>query len=211
MTAIEHGVEKITKNWDTFKTQAYKGAPGLFEFNVKEKEEQSIMLAPASTKLDYVCAYPGGLVEHSLRVLAIMAKLRQAYGNLANKVESSSLVRVALFHDIGKTGLGSNPYYLDQKSEWHRNKLGQMYEVNSELACWPVAQLSLMWLATKSIGLTAEEWYAISSVKSWNEAQKGIVSEGPNSSEPMLAVMLHQAIKIASIEGHGKLEVSLIS
>jgi hypothetical protein len=174
---------------------------------------KNIITAPASTKVDLVCCYPGGLVEHSLRVLWYMADFRKQYKNnlnLSNAVFSvPSLVVVSLLHDLGKAGLDVHtPYYIDNNSSWHREKLGQLYTINQNLTHWNPNMLSLYQLNKNGVILNEEEYYAISSL--YNTKQQFKSEEHPVNGEPILATLLQQAIKLACIQGKQKQEVSLV-
>lgn len=196
--------EIILKNWDTFVSQLLKFDSENKMTRLTEKlGAMDMPITPASTKTDLVCCYPGGLVEHSLRVLKYMAKLRKVY-DLETTLPRNSVVSVCLLHDIGKVGLESNCYYKPQTDEWKRNKLGQYFEINQRLAHMPVSQLSLMLITSCGIAPTEEEWFAISNVRESTKEQY-------IKSEPKLSVVLNQAITMACIDGKDKKQVELIT
>jgi hypothetical protein len=72
-----------------------------------------------------------------------------------------------------------------------------MYEINPDLVNMTVSLRSLYLLQSFGVRLTADEHYAISSIKERNETQAV-------ANEPMLAVVLQQAIRMASIKGAGR-------
>lgn len=189
----------IIKNFELFKTQATKlGAKGGNILKYVENNSERIMLAPASTKRDYTCCHPGGLVEHSLRVLQNAAKLRQVY-NLTDSLAAQSIILCSLFHDIGKVGTESKEYYVDNNSEWHRDKLGVYYNVADRFQHIPVSQLSLYILSKNNVEIDIDEWYAVSMVGS-----KGQKEDLPTQGEPWISIVLSQAIKAACVQGKGK-------
>lgn len=197
--------QTIIKNFELFKTQTAKlgvKAGSLLEFI--DSNSERIMLAPASTKRDFVCCHVGGLVEHSLRVLQNVAKLRQVY-NLTDTVAVPSIILTALFHDIGKIGTDSKDYYVENASDWHRDKLGIYYNVADRFQHISVGQLSLMHLSQNKVEIDIDEWYSISVVGS--KAQR---EELPTQGEPWLSVILSQAVKASCIQGKGKDKVSLV-
>lgn len=164
--------------------------------------EETLILAPSSTRTDFQGAFPGGLVDHSLKVLKTMSSLNRAYeANLGTE----SLVITGLFHDIGKCGSEGRPYYLPKSSEWH-NKQGIMYEVNPDVINMSVSLRSLFILQNAGVRLTSDEHYAISTVKDRVRAtdENLIVAN-----EPILAVVLQQAIRVVSLKGSGR--TSLLS
>ena len=159
------------------------------------------MLAPASTKRDYTCCHPGGLVEHSLRVLQNAAKLRQVY-NLTDSVSTASVIACSLFHDIGKIGTENKEYYIDNTSEWHRDKLGVYYNVADRFQHISVSQLSLFTLSQNKVEIDIDEWYAIATV-----GNKSVRDDLPTQGEPWISVILSQAVKAACVMGKGKEKV----
>jgi hypothetical protein len=191
--------QTIIKNFELFKTQVAKlGAKGGNITTYVDNNAERIMLAPASTKRDYTCCHPGGLVEHSLRVLQNAAKLRQVY-NLTDSVSSQSVVLCSLFHDIGKVGTENKEYYVDNTSDWHRDKLGILYNVADRFHHVPVSQLSLFTLSQNKVEIDIDEWYAVSVVGS-----KTIKDDLPTQGEPWISILLSQAVKAACVMGKGK-------
>lgn len=155
-----------------------------------DKVEETLILAPASTRTEFHGAFAGGLVDYSLKVVKTMGALNRAYeANLGTE----SIVVTGLFHDIGKCGNGEREYFLPKNSEWH-NKQGIMYEVNPDLPNMTVSLRSLYLLQNFGVKLTADEHYAISSIKDRSESQ--VVTN-----EPMLALVLQQATRVVAIKG----------
>ena len=194
--------QAVIKNFELFKTQAAKlGQKGGKLISFIEENAERIMLAPASSRLEYTCCHVGGLVEHSLRVLQNAAKLRQVYNQTEN-ISTQSLILCSLFHDIGKIGTDNKDYYIENTSDWHREKLGIMYNVNDKFAHIPVSQLSLWWLSKQSVDLDVDEWYSISVVGNKNKQE-----DLPTQGEPWLTTILQQAIKASCIMGKSKTKV----
>jgi len=119
---------------------------------------ERLLMCPASTKLSYHCAHPGGLIEHSLNVLRNLKILTKAYDV---NISSDSMIMAALFHDWGKVGDLDNAYYLEQDSDWHREKLGQMYKINEDMQSMPNAERGLWLLQHFGVNLSLDEWIAI--------------------------------------------------
>lgn len=194
--------QAIIKNFELFKTQTAKlGAKAGTLLKYLEENAERVMLAPASTKRDYTCCHPGGLVEHSLRVLQNAAKLRQAY-NLMDTVSTQSVILTSLYHDIGKVGTEAKEYYVDNNSDWHRDKLGVYYNVADRFQHIPVSQLSLFTISQNKVEIDIDEWYAVSMIGS-----KGQREELPSQGEPWISVILSQAVKAACVMGKGKEKV----
>ena len=196
----------VIKNFELFKTQTAKlgtKAGTLLQF--LDDNAERVMLAPASTKKDFTCCYPGGLVEHSLRVLQNAAKLRQVYAQ-TESIETNSLILTSLYHDIGKVGTEAKEYYVDNNSDWHRDKLGIMYNVAERFQHVSVSQLSLLRLTQNRVEIDIDEWYSISVI-----GNKNIKDDVPNTAgEPWLSIILSQAVKAACVQGGGRVKVSPI-
>ena len=194
------------KNFELFKAQTAKlgsKAGNLIQF--LDENAERVMLAPASTRKEFTCCYPGGLVEHSLRVLQNAAKLRQVYGQVES-IETNSLILTSLYHDIGKVGTDNKEYYVDNNSDWHRDKLGILYNVADRFQHISVSQLSLLRLTQNKVDIDIDEWYSISVI-----GNKNIKDDVPNTAgEPWLSVILSQSVKAACIQGGGRVKVSPI-
>lgn len=208
----EAEAEAISRNFETFKAQTAKIGGERAEKLLRwlgsaDGIDSGIIMAPASTRLEYVCAYPGGLVEHSLRVLQTFAKLRKAL-DLVEKISVESVVIASLYHDLGKVGTEKQGYYTECTSQWHRDKLGQMYNINDSLRHWQPTQLSLFRLGQLGVALSENEWVAIASVGAPRVA--GEDAPTPHS-EPILAVVLQQAVKHACILGKNKKNATVIA
>ena len=156
---------------------------------------ERLALAPASAKTSYHCAFPGGLVEHSLRVLNVAYQLVKATNV---DVDKQSLVLVALFHDLGKVGYSDEgtDYYLPQDSQWHRDKLGEMFKSNYDIPYMTVANRSLFLLQEFDVKLTTEEYVAILIHDGFSlpENQKYMLKD------PMLATILSNADYISTMQ-----------
>ena len=99
----------------------------------------------------------GELVGFSLRVASAAKSLSTSFGH------TKSLVKVALLHELGKLG---NPeegteLFIPQDSDWHRDKLGQMYKYNEKCPKMNTAHRTLWILSHLGFDLTREEWVAV--------------------------------------------------
>lgn len=195
-------ITRIEANWKTFESLVATKLvgqpellPGLTKFLAAEKSR--IMTCPASTRTDYHGAFPGGLVDHSLRVVKLMSELNKAYGV---ELPSKSLIVTGLFHDIGKIGNEKFDYYVEKESDWH-NKQGIMYEINQKVAGTSPSMRSLWWLSKFGVQLSEDEFLAIASIKDRVDNTNDSV---PNNGESMLTVVLQQAVKVACLRGRGK-------
>ena len=191
-------VERLEKNWSLFydlvgriKNEEVKAAL----ITLCDETKDRLAAAPASTRTDFVGAYAGGLVQHSLTVLKLAKNLTKVFGAT---IDDDSLIVACLFHDIGKIGNVTEDYYLDQESDWHRNR-GMMYELNTKLDKVHPSQRSLWWLNGSRCPLSEEEIYAISSLSHVGHMYSSDLYEAP-----MLSVILQTAVRVACIKGGGK-------
>ena len=105
------------------------------------------------------------------------------------KDEVSSILKTGLLHNIGKIGDLSTPMFIEQDSDWHREKLGQIYKFNEELKRASFTHLSLFILQSFNITLTKDEWIAIQ-VSSGPQLEENKFYAGHESS---LAILLQSA------------------
>jgi len=146
--------------------------------------------APASSRTQYHAAYPGGLVDHSLRVLNNARKINETFKmGLTNE----SMIIACLFHDLGKAGDLDAEYYIQQDDAWRQNKLGEMYKINEAMQKMPNAERGLWLLQHFCVKLTIDEWIAIRI----NDGQYVSENKYYAMHEPPLAVVVHMADRLA--------------
>jgi len=127
--AIEH-LEKIKADYSVFRALCEQlGTRSPAVLAMVDFLGDRLAMAPASSRKSFHNAYPGGLIDHSIRVLKYASKLAKA---LDLNVSKESLIVSCLFHDLGKVGTDEHDYYLDQESAWHREQ-GSLYRVNEEI------------------------------------------------------------------------------
>lgn len=156
---------------------------------------------PASGRVEYHSPWAGGLLVHTVKVMELSRQLADQLGpdikwkpsgedNDSNAIRNAfmrSILKVGFLHDIGKIGNGDKPYYYLQESDWHKEKLGELYTVNrdsSELPYLPVP-IRGIWLAHKyGVFLTEDETQAI------------IASDGPHTvlGKQVIATLLENPI-----------------
>jgi hypothetical protein len=192
--------EQIEENWKKYcglceKTLGDRSPAALTMLNALEDR---LALCPASGKVDFHNAFPGGLVEHSLRVLSNAFTLVKAFGW---DVPKDSLVIGALFHDLGKVGDDKHDYYVTQDSEWHRDKLGENYKHNKEIRYMTVPDRGVWLCQHYGLKLTHDEYLAIKLNDGW------VLQENKPYclKEPKLAHVVMTADYIATMQEKGLL------
>ena len=159
--------EKIQSNWiefmsniDTHITSPRKEK--LVEFYSKYQER--IMLMPASHKKEYHSAFPGGYVDHVNRVIKAslsMSDVWKSFGCDMTTFTTEELIFSAINHDLGKMGDSEHDAYISQTDKWRRDKLGEEYMFNKQLAFASVPDRGLFLLQEHGITYTFNEMVAI--------------------------------------------------
>ena len=152
-----------------------------------------LIVCPSSSKIDYGGCFPGGLVWHSLSVYRNFELLRTTM-DVKKEVTSDSAIVLSLFHDLGKLGTKDEDCYLPQKSDWHREKLGQMFTINPEISNVSIPARTFEWLSNYNVPMTSQLFQAImSATTSMNdEASRSGINNIKDSWE---AFLLQAAIK----------------
>lgn len=172
--------------------------------NLYKEFEEILVTAPASSKASFHNSFPGGYLDHVVRVTKCaihQAKLWKEMGADTETFTDEELVFSALNHDLGKLGLNGKPRYIPNDSEWHIKNQGANYKPNVELPFLPVQENSLFILQQAGIQLTLNEYIAIKIHDGlYDEANKAFLISGQNESKlrSCLPLILHQADLMAS-------------
>lgn len=196
----ELSAEKIVTNLEKFKSyfsEKYLKDRSQPFLGFLDEVEECLAIAPASSRTEYHMAFPGGLVDHSLRVLQNSLILAKAFGY---DLKTDSLIVASLLHDIGKIGLpvgdSFQPFYIPQESQWHREKLGQMYVYNDQLHFMTTRDRSLYLVQHYKLPVTMDEWVAIM----LNDGYSLEANKPYQLKEPLLATIVMQADYNATLQ-----------
>lgn len=154
--------EKARKNLEKFNVYLVDD-PRVDKINAMyEVFGEQLISAPASGKVHYHNAFPGGYLDHVVHVADTAMKMATIYKAVGGEVDftKQELVFSALHHDLGKLGNEQGPYYLDQDSDWHR-KRGELYKYNDNMQYMTVTDRALHLLHKFEIPVTEKEWIAI--------------------------------------------------
>ena len=161
--------EQIAQNWDDLLTIIKTEFTG----NCKDKLlamytdlEDRMSMAPASSFNHYHNAFPGGYVEHVLRVIKCAKKVYALWTDMKADMSGytyEELIFTALNHDIGKMGFpgDGNEIYQINDSEWHRKNQGKEYKINPNNPFTLVNDLSLWLLQHYGIEISWNEMLGI--------------------------------------------------
>jgi hypothetical protein len=190
--------EEIEANWKKFRSLISKlGDRSQTALNLVDSLGERLCLCPASSRTQYHNAFPGGLVDHSLRVLGNALKLTNAFDW---ELPKDSLIIGTLFHDLGKVGNESADYYIQQNDGWRADKLGEEYKHNDELPYMTVPERGVYLCNHFGLKLTHDETLAIRLNDGWilNENKPYCLKE------PLLAHVVMTADYIATMQEGGK-------
>ena len=172
--------------------------------------EDTLSMAPASTRIDNHNCFAGGYVDHVIRVTEaalVFEKVWDKFGQKKNYT-TEELVFSAINHDLGKVGTNQNPVYIPNDSQWHIEKQGIYYKYNPDVTYMRIADRSLYMLHKANIQVTENEYLAIKLHDGlYEEANKAYyITYGPDTQlKSNLPYILHQADLMASqIENKNK-------
>lgn len=195
--------EQIEQNYKTFRATIDKLFPTRREALNEMYDDlgERIIMAPASSFEHYHNAFPGGYVDHVLRVVKFSVSEYNNWKNDGLKVDNFSmeeLLFAAFHHDFGKMGLpGDDMYsYTPNESEWHRKNMGKMYEHNPNVPFSLVPDNSLFLLQYYGVSYSWSEFLAIRTHDGlYDEANKPYFLSRVTDTRPKTNInqILHQA------------------
>lgn len=184
--------EDIASNFDKYRSFFEKiGDRSEAALALVDHLGERLAICPASSRKEFHAAYPGGLVDHSLRVLGNALKLCKAFGW---DIPRESLIVGALLHDIGKVGNHESDYYLPQTDSWRMEKMGEMYKINKDMQYMTVPDRGVWLCQHFGLKLSQDEHLAIL----LNDGQYDEANAPYKMKEPDLAIAVHMADLIAT-------------
>ena len=154
---------KIKEDYDRFMSLIEEDERSENLKRMYEDLEQELAAAPASTIQHFHNAFPGGYLDHVLRVHDISLEMTKMFHNFEGNLDFTpqELRFATLHHDLGKLGEPGEPYYVEQDSEWHRKTLGQNYKVNNTIQYMSVTDRAHYLLQLYDVPITKNEWLGI--------------------------------------------------
>lgn len=203
---MSYTAEELQKNYERFLSYidryiAPERADQLKQLYTDHAER--IMLMPASSVDHHHNTFPGGYVDHVMRVIDCALKLKELWADMGSYINytEEELVFAALNHDLGKIGTEEAEQYQMNDSEWHRKNQGKIYKMNPENPFMPVPDRSLFLLQQRGIKVSFNEYIGI-------KIHDGLYDEGnkpyyiSHSKESKLRsnlpILLHHADHMAS-------------
>ncbi|NDE59620.1 MAG: hypothetical protein EB010_09410, partial [Acidimicrobiia bacterium] len=157
----EQMMENLNKFYKLINTHITDRKDQLTDFY--KSIEDLLVMAPASTKLDHHNCFPGGYLDHVIRVVEaslVYQKVWDKFGQTKTYTDEE-LVFSAINHDLGKLGTVDQPVYIQNDSQWHIEKQGALYKYNPKVTHMRISDRSLFYLQEKGIPVTENEYLAI--------------------------------------------------
>jgi hypothetical protein len=122
-----------------------------------------LVMAPASTKTSYHCAWSGGYIQHVMHVEKASRGVQSLYKAIGGTIDYTDEERTfaALHHDLGKLGDETGAQYVPNDSEWHIKNRGEIYKINPKIQFLRVPDRALYMLQRYNVKTTLKEMLAI--------------------------------------------------
>ena len=159
--------EQIQANWEKFLAnikENISGNRGEQLLNFYKRYEERVILMPAAHKKEYHGAFPGGYVAHVNRVVEGSLRLFDMWKEMGCDMTTftkEELIFSAINHDLGKLGDKDHDAYIPQTDQWRKDKLGEDYMFNKQLAFCSVPDRGLFLLQQHDISYSFNEMIAI--------------------------------------------------
>ena len=158
--------EQMDKNWDELHHIIDTHFEGIQKENILKLHsdfEDEYKTAPASGRPNYHNCFKGGYLDHVLHVIKNSLMIKRQYESNGVKVihPDCDVVMAAMFHDLGKLGDGTQPYYKYQTDDWRRKKLNEWYTHNKDLDYMTVHDRALWILAKYHVDVNPHVYKAI--------------------------------------------------
>ena len=149
--------ETVKNNWDTFEKLCSRLSDDNINTLLTTLGER-LITTPATTHDNRPGCFGGGLIQTSLE---ITSKMRKIASEFYPDIQVASILKVGLLHEIGKVGTLEANLFLEQDSDWHREKLGQFYKYNEDISKSATPERTLFLLQHFGVQLSHDEYYAI--------------------------------------------------
>lgn len=126
--------------------------------------EERMVYTPASSTAHFHNAFPGGYIDHVIRVTKNamkILKLQTELGINTSNISRESLIFCALHHDLGKLGTVNEDLYILNDSEWHVKNQGKNYKYNPNIHWMDLNTRTFYLLNQFGIKCSEEEWIGI--------------------------------------------------
>ena len=159
--------EELVENYEKFRkliNQTFTGERLDALNKMYDHFEERMIYTPASSVEHFHNAFPGGYVDHVLRVTRNALKVYDLYTELGmgmNDYTRENLIFTALHHDLGKLGTPLEDLYIKNDSEWHVKNQGKIYKYNPNIHWMSLNDRTFYNINYFGIRCTEEEWIGI--------------------------------------------------
>ena len=158
--------EQIQENWNKLIgiiNNNFSGERCDNLITMYESLKDKVITAPASGIEHFHNCFPGGYLDHVLRVIDFSEKLFNLWSESGAIIDYSKeeLIFVALNHDLGKIGDLDHDHYIPNPSEWHRKNQGKIYSTNPDIVHMSVPHRGLWLLQEHGIKFNKNEMISI--------------------------------------------------
>jgi hypothetical protein len=203
---MSYTAEDLQANYDkllSYIDKYIKGDRAKKLIHMYKEHAERIMLMPASSIDHHHNTFPGGYVDHVMRVIDCALKLKALWAEMGSYINytDEEIVFAALNHDLGKIGTEEAEQYIPNDSEWHRKNLGKIYKYNPENPFMTVPDRSLFLLQQRGISVSFNEYLAIKLHDGlYEESNKPYYISNTKESKLRcnLPILLHHADHMAS-------------
>tara|TARA_S200002703_G_scaffold91915_1_gene79445 strand:- start:1210 stop:1842 length:633 start_codon:yes stop_codon:yes gene_type:complete len=192
--------EKVTKNYERLVEFVEQDSRSEEIKKLFEVLNDELITAPASGKTYFHNCFPGGYLDHVLRVIDNAIRLSPLYKEMGGEIDftKQELIFSAMMHDLGKLGTEEGPYYVDS-DDWQK-KRNEYYTQNRNIQYFKAPERGLMMLQKHGITITEKEWLAIRlSDGMYDEGAKSyLMNYSPYAMKTSLPYIIHWADHMAS-------------
>lgn len=166
--------------------------------------KERYLITPSSSKEYYHCAYPGGLLEHTLNVIDYSLQLYALWSTNSKfplNFSRENVVFCALNHDLGKIGDFEDSYYKEHTDKWKKDR-GELFIFNESIRWMEVADRSLWLLHMFGVKYSQSEMLGImlhdGMYSEKNKSYLVAYTEGKQLKD-YLPILIHHADMMATI------------
>ena len=159
--------EELVENYEKFRkliNQTFEGERLEALNKMYDHFEERMIYTPASSVEHYHNAFPGGYVDHVLRVTRNALKIyeqQKEWGLDMGDLDKETIIFTALHHDLGKLGVKNSLHYISNDSEWHIKNRGDNYKRNEDNAFMSITDRTFFTLQDYGIKYTENEYFGI--------------------------------------------------
>jgi hypothetical protein len=158
--------EQLQSNYDKFLSYIDTYITGDRKAQLKklyEDHAERISLMPAASIDHHHNTFPGGYVDHVIRVMDCALELNKLWNKAGAYMDytEEELIFAAINHDLGKIGTEEAEQYQPNDSEWHRKNMGKLYKHNPVNPFMTVPDRSLFLLQARGIKVSLNEYLGI--------------------------------------------------